>query len=155
MRYIIKRKIYWTKEFDSSHFLELEYESKCKRIHGHTYKVEVEIEGELNEEGMIFDFTHLSEIVKELDHRLIVSKEWVKEVGDLVIIEKNRKILKVPRDEVVIIDKPNVTAEYLAEWFGERIAENAGSNIKKIKVRIWEDPRSYAEVTFTLEPQGS
>ncbi|MFA4719957.1 6-pyruvoyl trahydropterin synthase family protein [Pyrococcus kukulkanii] len=147
------RKIYWTKDFDSSHFLELPYESKCLRIHGHTYRVEVEIEGELNENGMIFDFNHLSELAKLLDHRLIVSEKWVKESGEKIIVEKNGKRLELPKSEVVIIDKPNVTAEYLAEWFTERILEKAGRNVRKIKVKVWEDPRSYAEIT--LELQGS
>ncbi|CAB50618.1 6-pyruvoyl trahydropterin synthase family protein [Pyrococcus abyssi] len=151
----IKRRIYWTKEFDSSHFLELEYESKCRRLHGHTYRVEVEIEGEPNEHGMIFDFNHLSELIKTLDHKVIVSEKWVRYEEGYVLIEKNDKLLKLPRSEVVVIDKPNVTAEYIAEWISERILENAGENVREIRVRVWEDPRSYAEITLTLKPQGS
>ena len=147
--HVTERKIGWHKDFDSSHFLALPYESKCLRIHGHTYNVDVEIWGELNENGMIFDFNHLSRLIKLLDHRIIVSESWV--VGrkeDSVIIEKNGKRLELPQNEAVILDKPNVTAEYIAEWFAERIAEKAGDNVKKIRVRIWEDPRSYAEVTL-------
>ncbi|AEC51783.1 hypothetical protein PNA2_0866 [Pyrococcus sp. NA2] len=155
MKWKIRREIYWTKEFDSSHFLELSYESKCKRLHGHTYRVEVWIEGEPNEHGMIFDFNHLSNLIRLLDHKVIVSERWIKEEGEYIRVERNRKTLIIPRDEVVVIPKPNVTAEYLAEWFGEKVIENAGPNVRKVKVRIWEDPRSYAEVTFTLEPQGS
>jgi 6-pyruvoyltetrahydropterin/6-carboxytetrahydropterin synthase len=68
---VVERKISWNKDFDSSHFLELPYESKCLRIHGHTYHVDVEIWGELNESGMIFDFNHLSNLVKLLDLSLI------------------------------------------------------------------------------------
>ncbi|AFL95976.1 putative 6-pyruvoyl-tetrahydropterin synthase [Thermococcus cleftensis] len=146
---MVERKIGWHKDFDSSHFLVLPYESKCLRIHGHTYNVDVEIWGELNENGMIFDFNHLSKLIKLLDHRILVSESWVvKRGGDVVIIEKNGKRLELPVDEAVILDKPNVTAEYIAEWFAERIAEKAGDNVKRIKVRIWEDPRSYAEVTL-------
>ncbi|MFA4647682.1 6-carboxytetrahydropterin synthase [Pyrococcus kukulkanii] len=153
MKMRVIRKIYWSKDFDSSHFLVLPYESKCLRIHGHTYKVEVEIEGEVNENGMIFDFNHLSELAKLLDHRLIVSEKWIKENGETIIIEKNGKKLELPKSEVVVIDKSNVTAEYLAEWFAEKILEKAGKNIREIKVKVWEDPRSYAEIT--LELQGS
>ncbi|ASJ04811.1 6-pyruvoyl trahydropterin synthase family protein [Thermococcus barossii] len=146
---MVERKIGWHKDFDSSHFLVLPYESKCLRIHGHTYNVDVEIWGELNENGMIFDFNHLSKLIKLLDHRILVSESWVVKRGeDVVIIEKNGKRLELPVDEAVILDKPNVTAEYIAEWFAERIAEKAGNNVRRIKVRIWEDPRSYAEVTL-------
>ena len=144
---LVERKIGWHKDFDSSHFLALPYESKCLRIHGHTYNVDVEIWGELNENGMIFDFNHLSNLVKLLDHRILVSEDWVvQRSGGRITVEKNGKRIELPEDEVVILDKPNVTAEYIAEWFAERIAEKAGENVKKILVKVWEDPRSYAEV---------
>ncbi|NJE31443.1 6-carboxytetrahydropterin synthase [Thermococcus sp. 18S1] len=147
--HVIERKIGWHKDFDSSHFLALPYESKCLRIHGHTYNVDVEIWGDVNENGMIFDFNHLSRLIKLLDHRILVSESWVVERNeDLIVIEKNGKHLELPADEAVILDKPNVTAEYIAEWFAERIAEKAGDNVRKIRVKIWEDPRSYAEVTL-------
>ena len=146
---MVERKIGWHKDFDSSHFLALPYESKCLRIHGHTYNVDVEIWGELNENGMIFDFNHLSNLIKLLDHRILVSGDWVVERRDeTLVIEKNGKRLELPKNEAVVLDRPNVTAEYIAEWFAERIAEKAGDNVKRIKVRIWEDPRSYAEVTL-------
>ncbi|WP_297474873.1 6-carboxytetrahydropterin synthase [Thermococcus sp.] len=146
---VIERKIGWHKDFDSSHFLALPYESKCLRIHGHTYNVDVEVWGELNENGMIFDFNHLSNLVRSLDHRILVSGEWIVEKNaGRIIIEKNGKRIELPESEVVVLDKPNVTAEYIAEWFAERIAEKAGDNVRKIRVKIWEDPRSYAEVTL-------
>jgi len=141
------RKIYWHKDFDSSHFLALPYESKCLRIHGHTYHVDVEVWGELNENGMVFDFNHLGALIKLLDHRILVSREWVVEEGPgAIVVEQNGKRLELPAGDVVVVDKPNVTAEYLAEWFAERIAEKAGENVQRILVRMWEDPRSYAEV---------
>ena len=145
----VERKIGWHKDFDSSHFLALPYESKCLRIHGHTYNVDVEIWGELNENGMIFDFNHLSNLVKLLDHRILVSEEWVVDRGDgMIIVEKNGKRIELPEDEAVVLNKPNVTAEYIAEWFAERVAEKAGKNVRRIRVKIWEDPRSYAEITL-------
>ncbi|WP_148883572.1 6-pyruvoyl trahydropterin synthase family protein [Thermococcus aciditolerans] len=147
--HVTERKIGWHKDFDSSHFLALPYESKCLRIHGHTYNVDVEIWGDVNENGMIFDFNHLSRLIKLLDHRIIVSESWIVERKEgLIVIEKNGKRLELPADEAVILDKPNVTAEYIAEWFAERITEKAGENVRKIRVKIWEDPRSYAEVTL-------
>ncbi|WP_456395800.1 6-pyruvoyl trahydropterin synthase family protein [Thermococcus sp.] len=146
---VTERKIGWHKDFDSSHFLVLPYESKCLRIHGHTYNVDVEIWGELNENGMIFDFNHLSSLVKLLDHRILVSEGWVKERRkDRVIIERNDKRIELPESEVVLLNKPNVTAEYIAEWFAERVAEKAGSNVRRIRIKVWEDPRSYAEITL-------
>ena len=145
---VVERKIGWHKDFDSSHFLALPYDSKCLRIHGHTYNVDVEIWGDLDERGMIFDFNHLSNLIKEIDHRILTSVQWIKEEGDYVIISRNNKELKLPKNEVVLIDAPNVTAELIAEWFAKKIAEKAGKNVKRIKVKVWEDPRSYAEIVL-------
>ena len=57
---------------DSAHFLP--GHTKCGSLHGHTYKVEVVIEGE-NKSGMIMDFADLKETVRDtllqFDHKLL------------------------------------------------------------------------------------
>lgn len=62
-------------EFDAAHNL-IHYKGKCERLHGHTYKLLVKIEGTKDKEDMIFDFTELKQLVKEnilveFDHRYI------------------------------------------------------------------------------------
>ena len=59
--------------FDAAHYLP-EYKGKCEELHGHTYTLDIVVEGEKNEEGMVLDFNKLEEIVKEnvleeLDHK--------------------------------------------------------------------------------------
>ena len=65
---------YW---FSAAH--RLEGHPKCGRLHGHNYKVVVELEGPVGAKGMLVDYGHLDAIVKPLinlfDHRYIVSKE--------------------------------------------------------------------------------
>ncbi|WDC83698.1 6-carboxytetrahydropterin synthase QueD [Caloramator sp. mosi_1] len=51
-------------EFDAAHNL-IHYHGKCERLHGHTYKLVVKLEGEPDSEGMVFDFVELKRIVKE------------------------------------------------------------------------------------------
>jgi len=59
-----------TEYIDCAHFLP--GHPKCGQIHGHTYKVEVVIEGE-NSSGMIVDFNELKgqtrEVLQKYDHR--------------------------------------------------------------------------------------
>ncbi len=62
-------------DFDAAHFLP-EYNGKCERLHGHTYKLVVKVEGTPDHEGMVIDFVKLKNIVKDkavskLDHYLI------------------------------------------------------------------------------------
>ena len=44
--------------FISAHFIT--YGGKCERLHGHNYGVLAEIEGSLNEDHLVFDFTVLN-----------------------------------------------------------------------------------------------
>ncbi len=61
-----------TEYMDCAHFLP--GHSKCGSLHGHTYKVEVIVEGEANS-GMVIDFGDLKEQVREVltsyDHRAL------------------------------------------------------------------------------------
>ncbi len=111
-----RHKIYWRGEISAAHSLRLFYESKCKRLHGHNYLVEIWIEGEKNSNGMIVDFADLKKIVSELDH-----------------INLND-----------VIEQP--TAENIAEHIAEKIINIGNTRISEVKVRVWEDKDSYAEV---------
>ncbi len=59
-------------DFAAAHFLR-DYNGKCEALHGHNYKVFVHVRGkELNEGGMLLDFTQLKAALKKvlatLDH---------------------------------------------------------------------------------------
>ena len=61
--------------FDAAHNL-IHYHGKCEKLHGHTYRLKITLEGQPDAEGMIMDFIELSKIVKEniisiLDHSYI------------------------------------------------------------------------------------
>lgn len=62
-----------TIEVSGAHRLNLSYRSKCENLHGHNWKITVYCRSkELNRDGMVVDFSHLKEIIKErLDHRYI------------------------------------------------------------------------------------
>lgn len=51
-------------EFDAAHNL-IHYHGKCERLHGHTYKMVVKLEGEPGPEDMVYDFVELKKLVKE------------------------------------------------------------------------------------------
>ena len=59
-------------DFAAAHFLK-DYNGKCENLHGHNYKVFAHVKGtELNEGGMLRDFSLLKKVLKsvckELDH---------------------------------------------------------------------------------------
>ncbi|MDD5886216.1 MAG: 6-carboxytetrahydropterin synthase QueD [Oscillospiraceae bacterium] len=62
-------------KFDAAHNL-VHYHGKCERLHGHTYKLVVKLNGRRNEEDMVCDFADVKTIVKEnvlnqFDHQYI------------------------------------------------------------------------------------
>ena len=67
--YYVKKRF----EISAAHRLDLSYESKCSNIHGHNWIITVECRArELNADGMVTDFSHIKQLVKErLDHSLI------------------------------------------------------------------------------------
>lgn len=58
--------------FDSAHYLpHVPEDHKCRRMHGHTYKVKIVLEGPLHPKlGWVEDFAALKEAWKPLEKRL-------------------------------------------------------------------------------------
>ena len=120
-------------DFSSAHFIT--YGGKCEHLHGHNYGVLVEIEGELGEDKLVFDFTVLKrlakELCKQLDHRFLLplhnphlalqktEHEWE------IRFHARRYIF--PRVDVVELPIDNSTAERLAEYFCEELCKKLAS----------------------------
>ena len=67
--YYIKKTI----EISAAHRLELDYESKCTRLHGHNWIITIYCRSkELDANGMVIDFTEVKRRVKRvLDHQIL------------------------------------------------------------------------------------
>ena len=109
--------------FAAAHRLP-EHEGKCARLHGHTYGLEVTVEGvpqpSGSAKGMVMDFAELRErvgrlVTEPLDHQLL-----------------NDLFDRAP------------TAEAVAAWAFERLCED---DLPVVRVRLAEGPNSYVEVT--------
>ena len=64
--------IYKEFTFDSAHKLpNVPDGHKCKNLHGHTYKLTVYLEGEIDEKlGWVMDFNELKQVMKPLLNRM-------------------------------------------------------------------------------------
>ena len=106
-----------TKEFtfDAAHFLT-NYHGKCEHLHGHTYKLRVTVEGEIQANGLVIDFVELKSIVKEK----IIEKLDHSSLNDFF---------------------PNPTAEYVAKWIWKELETLPHGKLYEIK--LWETPTSF------------
>lgn len=95
-------------EFEAAHNLQLDYESPCQRLHGHSYRCAVTLASSvLDSNGMIIDFKKLKAVIKQeieekLDHRNL------NDIFDC-----------------------NATAEYMSKWMWQQINDG----LKKINCR--------------------
>jgi 6-pyruvoyltetrahydropterin/6-carboxytetrahydropterin synthase len=104
--------------FEAAHQLPW-HSGACQRLHGHGYRLEVTVEGPLNEHGIVTDFADVAEVVK----REVIARFDHQYLNDL-------------------LDNP--TAELIAHDAWKRI-EAAGLAVSRI--RLWETATSMVELT--------
>lgn len=122
-----------------------EHFGKCKNIHGHSYKMTVELEGDLIEKtGMVMDYYDVKQIinpiVEELDHAFMVNE------NDSVIIS----FLNEVESKKIVVPFQSSVENICIYMLNKISSSNLPSNIKKIKVRINETPDDYAETEINL-----
>jgi 6-pyruvoyltetrahydropterin/6-carboxytetrahydropterin synthase len=95
-------------EFDAAHNL-IHYHGKCERLHGHTYKLVVKLDGKPDKEGMIIDFIELKkivnlEVIEKLDHTYINDLIKQPSAENIAVWVWNALIEKVKRDNCKLIE---------------------------------------------------
>lgn len=102
--------------FSAAHQLR-DYKGSCGEMHGHTWKVRVEVEtGGLDKIGMTLDFKDLmmkaNTVIKRFDHRCL--------------------------NQISPFDKDNPTAENIARYIYSEVEKILPEHIKISEVIVWE-----------------
>ena len=116
--------------FCCAHFITFDGDD-CERLHGHNYRIAVEVEGPLDANHYIFDFVALKRrtqsIVDELDHRMLLAMENpqlpVTEQGSNFAVKFREKTWSFPKEDCICLPIGNTTTELLAKWFAGRLTE--------------------------------
>jgi 6-pyruvoyltetrahydropterin/6-carboxytetrahydropterin synthase len=124
-----------------------EHFDKCRNIHGHSYKMLIELEGEVQSTGMVMDYYDLKKLVKplveNLDHAFLVYKE------DKEIIE----FLDKMKSKKVVVDFQS-TVENICKYLLREISKiGFPDNISRVKVRVYETHDDYAEESIVIVPK--
>ncbi|MBN2086902.1 6-carboxytetrahydropterin synthase QueD [Candidatus Peregrinibacteria bacterium] len=101
--------------FDSAHFLT-DYHGKCEKLHGHTYRMRVVIEGEVQANGLVMDFAELKEIV-------------------------NKKVVNVWDHANINDTLEHPSAENMCIWAWNQLKDDLKG---LFEIRIWETANSFA-----------
>lgn len=146
--------------FSSAHFIT--YGGKCERLHGHNYGVLVEVEGTLGEDMLVFDFTVLKrltkDICKSLDHRFLLPLHnphlQLTSTEDEWEVHFAGKRYIFPRADVAELPIDNSTAERLAEYICNELCRELQafntSNLSSIMVGVEEAPTQMAYYKLSL-----
>ena len=117
----------------------------CRNLHGHSYKMRVELEGEIAENSMIMDYSELSQIIKKIvepfDHSFLVEKS--DDITLSFLQQNNFKCVVVPFVS---------TAENLSVFFANEIKKEITQyeNIKNLTVRVCETTDVFAEIKIEI-----
>lgn len=121
----------------------LNYEGKCRHLHGHNGKVEIQLTRErLDERGMVVDFDEIKQVVQtwldaELDHKMLLNR------ADPIL-----PVLQKLGEPVYVLDA-NPTAESIARLIYEFAASR---KLPVTAVRLWETGASFA--TYRPSPSA-
>lgn len=131
-------------EFETAHLLP-NYDGPCGNLHGHSYKIELTLEGPQMENyyGMVMDFKQMKQMIKDTvpDHQFVL---WKDDKISLEIVE----VLKKYNMKYMMFPHPT-TAENMvkdfAEMFEVYIQNELGlSEVHVYEVNLWETTNSHA-----------
>lgn len=118
-------------EFEACHHLP-HYDGACHNIHGHSYKLEVTVSGQVSKNendpkcGMIIDFKDLKAIVKSV----AVDKYDHSNLNEFF---------------------PNPTAEIMVKQIAVDIMSKLPQEVYLMSCKLWETSTSYAEWNVSLD----
>ena len=127
-------------EFCYGHRL-LNYEGKCRHLHGHNGKVEIELGSRtLDRRGMVRDFDEIKRVVqawidRELDHKMLLRRD-----------DPVAPLLRERNEPVFLLDD-NPTAEAIARLIFDYAVPQG---LPVPEVRMWETDRSVASYRRTV-----
>lgn len=128
-------------QFDACHMLD-GHKGKCHNLHGHTYRLIVEISDQLRPHGsskeMVMDFADIKtiinqSIISQLDHAYLYDASNSNEckIADL-LQQMQRKVFAFPC---------RTTAEGMSRFIFNQLCDK----LPVSKIILWETPTSYCE----------
>jgi len=144
--------------FEATHRLR-RHEGACRNLHGHSYRLVVEVEGRRQlggpATGMVLDFSTLSHCVRSVleddgqsvpfDHATILH------VDDELTFSLQQHTARTGEDLRLVLLTEEPTAEYMAELFASLVQDNidiafegAEEVPQVVRIELWETAKSRA-----------
>lgn len=138
--------------FAAAHFITLPGH-RCESLHGHNYRVGVELSGDLGPEAwFVYDFSALKQLMRrlvgELDHKVLLPATnpalTVQETNGTVTVAYDRRPRYVfPATDCVVLPIPNTTVEMLAQYLAGQVTsdlkDHGASHVRTLAIEVEEN----------------
>jgi 6-pyruvoyltetrahydropterin/6-carboxytetrahydropterin synthase len=109
--------------FAAAHFITYDGH-QCEGLHGHNYRARVALDGPVDANHYVVDFSRIKKLMRELieplDHKVLLPLEnplvHVEATGGSVFARYKDRTYQFPRRDVALLPIPNTTAEMLARY---------------------------------------
>jgi len=149
---IIINGIHANLRFSSAHMIPCH--QFCGGIHGHSYHIDVQVEGERTGEfGFVVDFKKVKEIMrdicKKLDHKVLIplnsAEIEFKNLENSVEFAIGNKEYKLPSEDCCLLPLKSTSAEDLAEYMADKLynslkvdGDKSKNTIKSVQICVNE-----------------
>ncbi len=114
-------------DFSAGHFIT--FQGQCETLHGHNYRVEVQLTGACGPDRYLYNFSDLKPVVRQecaaLDHRMLLALNnpllHYTLTEDTVEVRFGPRRYVFPASETALLPVENTTAEELAAYLLNRI----------------------------------
>ncbi len=149
--------------FCSGHFITYAGD-KCERIHGHNYRVAVEVEDILDENHYVFDFIALKDLTRavtdEIDHRMLLATRnkqiTLNDDGANWLVRYEDRRWSFPKEECALLPIANTTAELLADYIGDQLRSAIASkriNLPRVMRIVVEESFGQSATSEWINPE--
>lgn len=132
--------------FEAAHYLP-GHKGKCRRLHGHAYRLEISLRGPIKEapgqsdDGMVMDFDDL---------KRIVNATIIEELSDAIPRGPSARPIEaggMDHNNLNDITGIRTTAENLVHWIWDALVAGGVPDQLLYRIRLWETAKGYVEIT--------
>ena len=154
-------------KFSAAHFLIFP-DGTAERLHGHNYRVYVEVEASLSEHGLVIDFSHIKPLIRalvdELDEHWILPGQHpelaIEEVeAEHVEVRYRERRYRAPRADVLVLPLNNTSAENLGAFLGRELRRRMRQRftdlvLKRLRIAVEETSGQRGVYHYEPEPDA-
>ncbi len=149
-------------KFSAAHFLIFP-DGSSERLHGHNYRVRVELEATLTSHGLVLDFKQAKPVVRamvdELDEHWLVPGEhpvlrYMHRPDGVTEVRYRELYYAAPRGDVIVLPINNTSSENLAAWFARELKRRLAARFTDLalaRLRVSVEETSGQAGVYTYE----